>query len=554
MNRVNRRSVLVGIGAGIAACTAPRTRALDVATEPTAAERAAGVTPGDARYPPGDVRRYGAVLDGSTDDTAALRRWARVGGELRFPVAQTARISAAIPLASGTQISAVPGATIESSAADASLFTATEQHDVSVRGLHLRQLTAGTHGYVAGVLLDRCTRCRVEGCEFEGMQWAGVYLLNSSRCEIRDNRFHGWQGSVQDASDVCIHRNSSENTIDGNQLLGGGNHGVLCQDPYAGEIPTKNVISNNHVGEHTGYGIAVYMPGKGSSGNSDNQVRNNTVENIQGSFAKNRSSGAGIYVVGAWAGGTEVIGNHVSNCCVQSQVRSLAPAGIGVNGISAGVQRPRLANNTISGMTQGDGMLIVSSPGGADISGGSIDIPARNDGHGPGGAVFLGSGVRIENSSAVIVDSVDVVVHGPGNALFVFANGAGLKDVAITGGSYRAEGAGAAVRTAASPSQRIENFRAAKTTVTAAGAAPGLVLASLTGAELSGVAASAAREVALHVNASTGVHVSGGKLHSGGPTVVRATGDCSGGSVDGSVDWGGAPHSAENRAQGFRIE
>jgi hypothetical protein len=39
----------------------------------TAEERAASVAPVVYYYPPGDVRRYGAVLDGSTDDTAAFQ-------------------------------------------------------------------------------------------------------------------------------------------------------------------------------------------------------------------------------------------------------------------------------------------------------------------------------------------------------------------------------------------------------------------------------------------------------------------------------------------------
>ncbi len=41
----------------------------------TAAEVAASVTPTNYDYPPGDVRRYGAVGDGTTDDTAAVHRW-----------------------------------------------------------------------------------------------------------------------------------------------------------------------------------------------------------------------------------------------------------------------------------------------------------------------------------------------------------------------------------------------------------------------------------------------------------------------------------------------
>lgn len=54
----------------------------------TAAEIAAGVTPVNFAYQPGDVRRYGAVGDGVTDNTAAIQDAidaAGVAGEVIFP-------------------------------------------------------------------------------------------------------------------------------------------------------------------------------------------------------------------------------------------------------------------------------------------------------------------------------------------------------------------------------------------------------------------------------------------------------------------------------------
>lgn len=61
-----------GLREDLAAGNANLVASAAIAYEQTAAEISAGVTPVNYAYPPGDVRRYGAVLDGTTDDTAAL--------------------------------------------------------------------------------------------------------------------------------------------------------------------------------------------------------------------------------------------------------------------------------------------------------------------------------------------------------------------------------------------------------------------------------------------------------------------------------------------------
>lgn len=50
----------------------------------TSAEVSAGVTPTDYSYPPGDVRRYGAVGDGATNDTAAINAALSVNQHVYF--------------------------------------------------------------------------------------------------------------------------------------------------------------------------------------------------------------------------------------------------------------------------------------------------------------------------------------------------------------------------------------------------------------------------------------------------------------------------------------
>jgi hypothetical protein len=217
------------------------------------------------------------------------------------------------------------------------------------------------------------------------MQWAGVLLDGCSRCIVQGNYFTGWLGTVQDAADVCIYNDCTACEVLDNQCFGGGHSGIMVQDPYAGLLPKECIVAGNRIGQHTAYGVAVYLPGTSGAGDTYNQIVNNYVENIQGSYSTNRSSGSGIYVVGDWAGGTQVIGNNIVNCCVQTLDRALAPGGIGINGIPSTVAKPVVANNTITSMTQGDGIIITSSAGGAVVANNVIRIPSTNNGTGVGG-------------------------------------------------------------------------------------------------------------------------------------------------------------------------
>jgi hypothetical protein len=84
----------------------------------TAAEIAASVTPTNYQYPEGDIRRYGAVVDGSTDDRAA---WVIadsvniplvVAGNNDSVIATSLTITNKVIVAEGSKISASSGATV----------------------------------------------------------------------------------------------------------------------------------------------------------------------------------------------------------------------------------------------------------------------------------------------------------------------------------------------------------------------------------------------------------------------------------------------------------
>src|ERR1700761_7928093 len=62
---------------------APTSNTPDFAT--TAAERAAGVTPVNPAYMPGDVRRYGADPTGSADSTVAIQTALNIVSDVYLP-------------------------------------------------------------------------------------------------------------------------------------------------------------------------------------------------------------------------------------------------------------------------------------------------------------------------------------------------------------------------------------------------------------------------------------------------------------------------------------
>jgi hypothetical protein len=74
MDRRGLSKVLLGTAAGAALLSesAKAQTCVSPCYPQSAAEAAAGVTPSDTSYPPGDLRRYGAALNGTTNDRGAI--------------------------------------------------------------------------------------------------------------------------------------------------------------------------------------------------------------------------------------------------------------------------------------------------------------------------------------------------------------------------------------------------------------------------------------------------------------------------------------------------
>jgi len=395
----------------------------------TATEIALNIFPTSYAYPQGEPRRYGVVGDGITDDTAALNVWSSVGGLLSLP-ALTYLISAPITFPSYARVQGTIGAIVTTVTPNISHFACNSVTGVVFRNVHFKQTGGyGNTAYTLGqVLFNLSTFCTVSECIFEGAQWSGVTMYGCTDCTARNNYFTGFVSGTQDQADIAListpSQGPSSNVVDGNFCFGGGQFGVSIEDPYVLVAGSRNVITNNRIGQHTGYGILVYQP---AGGDTYNEIIGNHIESITGTFAVDGTQGAGIYMVNGIGGGI-VANNVIRNCCINTTSATLAPAGIGVSG-SASVNTPLvISGNVIQGMTNYWGILATGMGSGVTITGNTIRMPATQ--------TNIGGGIRVTNSANVSVTGNQVTLLTTSqnqDGITAFAQGASCGNVSIVG-------------------------------------------------------------------------------------------------------------------------
>ncbi len=482
------------------------------------------------------------------NDTVALQAAVDAAAGRILILTGTYSITDEIVLPSNIQIIAgSAGATVTTATADISHFFADGRTGIEIRGIRFVRTVAGTAPYVGGVSLQGCTDCIVDSCEFEGMQWAGVYLSSTGtgmslvpcvRNTVSNNYFHDFLGSVQDAADICIYRSSSYNQIYGNSCYGGNWHGILLQDPYESHRPTNNHVYDNVVGAHGCYGIAVYIPGEGAvisppdlgtAANTYNNIHHNTVEDITGAQPLDSGSplvldaGAGIYVVGKGAGGTKVDGNILARCCLSTNSRTLAPGQIGILGIDVDCAPISVNGNTLSEITRYDGILISGCKGVTTVAGNAVRMPSANN---------TGDPVRLENSDNISLGAQSIERDGGTRCLLVYANDEAVTGISITGLTLvgRAEFA----KNASGTFARVSI--AALTCTGVANAIIPLTLSTIAGLSVSGCSLNASTNYGISVVACTYAAFSGNSVTGGvGTTTVGgllSSGTCTGSSFD----------------------
>jgi hypothetical protein len=337
--------------------------------------------------------RTGSGFDNAPIINAAVA--ASNGKRLYFP-AGTWYINSQINLPSNIEVFGDGRASIvRLGAANMSGFVATNKANVVIEDLTVQGSLVSVSAYTGGVLFDGSTKCAVRNCEFIGMTWAGVLLNNATQCDVEGNRFSAILGTLQDRADVIIYRDSNYNTIRGNHCYGGGNHGIMIQDPYTPSYPTGNLIEGNQVGGQTGNGISLY---KTTAYDDNTIIANNVVRDVFGTDLAGRT-GSGIFVQSG--AGTIVIGNTVANCCRSTtdfDTQAVGSITVGIGNYGSGNSSPVSVIGNHIFAQRGPAIFANTSDKSILIEGNTIRSTGTSTARGEGLLVINCSHVKIHNN------------------------------------------------------------------------------------------------------------------------------------------------------------
>jgi hypothetical protein len=364
--------------------------------------------------------------------TAAAGKKLRISGQWA--------LTAQVNVESNTEIYFTASSLVTTATPNIALFYAGGKANVHFCGCgKLQQTVAGASAFIGAIVLDGSTDCTVTGrLEFVGFQWAGVYIVNSQRCKVNGGYFHDWLGAVDNSAGVIIYQDSNDNVVDGIHAKATGWMGVYVQDPGGSGTynPQRNKIRNCRVENTTAYGVMLYI---NHAGNSYNEVTGCTISGVTGTAGAGQY-GMGIYAVGGALGGCKILGNSITNCCINQTVATNGMGGITITGNAAGYVKPIVSENSVDGMTQGCGIDVLSMLGGVDIGPNTVYLPAANTGAGPGGAALRGQALRVFNCNDVAIAPGDYVNAGSSAAILLNATDANYDGITLNIGNARAVG------------------------------------------------------------------------------------------------------------------
>jgi len=214
----------------------------------SAAESAAGVTPTNYGYVPGDVRRYGAKGDGATDDSAAFASAALVSGTHAMQVPYTASgyiVNTHFALPANATMIGIGRPTIKNTVAGGDIVYAFNAGNLTIENIIFKGAGSSTvpafsnNGLAASstglITLYQCTDVRVQECE-AGTFYNGISIVQCTRVWCNFNYVHNWliYGILGAVSSEASFDNNVCDTCDQSNGVTGGNYGIMA----TGNSPT----------------------------------------------------------------------------------------------------------------------------------------------------------------------------------------------------------------------------------------------------------------------------------------------------------------------------
>jgi hypothetical protein len=206
-------------------------------------------------------------------------------------------------------------------------------------------------------------------------------------------------------------------------------------------------------------------------------------------------------------------------------------------------------------MIQGDGILVTSSPGGAMVSGNSINMPSSNNGSGPGGVPLQGAALRCEASSDVTWSGNNAICFGGGTAVYIYANGVNANRISLDGCDIVTSGAAPALQVSQNGGFNINYLSVSDSVFITNSATPDCItLNAVVVGTFSNNRVNATTQRALFVNGCTQMRITGGEYQTTGTIAIGTSGTCTNSFIDKSVWFGGVAASISNAGTGLAIE
>ena len=439
---------------------------------------------------------------------------------------------------------------------------------------------------LGGITFDGCGYCHADTNRFSAGLYAstqqesvdvGIYGFSSAKgsygCTATNNNCYGGGCFGIAIQDEYTNLNPANNIVSGNRIGNCLLYGVIVYMPSFAAIDTRNQIIGNYIENVQGTtaiisgsaGAGIYVVGGAAGGTlvANNEIVNCCIDTAARSLAPagigisatngsltfsasvaGATSGTLSGIVSTWNGSSGSYIANFSNGQQRSVTLTNGSSAVTWTGALSGSPAVTTATldpsyntgitvtgNIISGMTQYDGILVISNISGVTVTGNTVNMPPANT---------TGYALHIENSSSVTASANVLRNQGLDATIYVESTGINTAYITITGnqvlGGADASSTGCIQITgdgsAYCASLNVSDNQVVPNSGGAGNAGIWINNSSVKGGKVSGNYVNVATMPALVVVGCTGLRVSDNILETTGSAAISLSGTCTGSFFD----------------------